>query len=834
MALPEVREVLAEVDWRGLILNLVDEHGPKGTKNLTRLLRPTAQEEAAKKAIELFLAAFLAELDDTSFEFAMDGYRDLLGGFVELAAPFIVCWLQPETTKVDLHLVREMWTSPRYPPLPDEFRWDLVETNFERAIRKHVKKTPELREQLLAALAEEQTELQKRIAGPDLGFNLGGYRQFLRGKCGTMSLAVLHKTAYHRQLELWSVFVPQNARESVPAPSLPREVWKQLENEGRIGKEISEEQYQELCRTYRESPAGPVGEVLDRHRLVVIAGDPGSGKSSLLKQCLYEWVKQPDDEKPTPLWMELREFAEANRHEALDLLGYLSSERSGFALDANQLHERLQAGKAVLHIDGLDEVFDIGLRASVIEQIAGLAARYGTAKIVVTTRVIGYEPERLRNAGFAHATLEDFDETQVRKFVERWHEIAEPDVKERQRLQTRMHAAIERSPAVCSLTGNPLLLTMMAILNRNQDLPRDRVELYREASRVLLHDWDAGRALGADFDREEKEELLRRLATRMQDTPGGLEGNVVASEDLKQLFRDYLAEVKYADPREGARKLLAQLTERNFILCAAGGDRFAFVHRTFLEFYCADGWNKRLRRDLKLEPLKELFAERWTDARWHEVLRLLAGMVEENHAGKLIEVLLAQDGEYDEEANVLLAGECLGEIRNRSEVSAVEANVRTALLEKFVYTDPRYSDTFSFADWLQEGIRLYVSLWHAEANAWLRELITDATVNVISRQLAVLELARGWHDDPATLPWLQVCASSHASEYVRGTALREVARGWKDNPATLSLLQDRARSDGSGFVEHVATEELENRWKDDPDVQRFLDHLASERLAKLG
>src|ERR1019366_10091091 len=31
-----------------------------------------------------------------------------------------------------------------------------------------------------------------------------------------------------------------------------------------------------------------------------------------------------------------------------------------------------------------------------------------------------------------------------------------------------------------------------------QELPRDRVELYREASRVLLHEWDASKAFPVD------------------------------------------------------------------------------------------------------------------------------------------------------------------------------------------------------------------------------------------------------------------------------------------------------------------------------------------------
>jgi predicted NACHT family NTPase len=79
----------------------------------------------------------------------------------------------------------------------------------------------------------------------------------------------------------------------------------------------------------------------------------------------------------------------------------------------------------------------------------------------------------------------DFNDEQVLKFLHQWHQIAEDDPKERTRLQARIERALAESAAIRELAGNPLLLTMMAILNRNQELPRDRVELYREASRVL-------------------------------------------------------------------------------------------------------------------------------------------------------------------------------------------------------------------------------------------------------------------------------------------------------------------------------------------------------------
>src|SRR5262249_18458295 len=158
----------------------------------------------------------------------------------------------------------------------------------------------------------------------------------------------------------------------------------------------------------------------------------------------------------------------------------------------------------------------------------------------------------------------------------------------------RLAKAISESRAIRELAGNPLLLTMMAILNRNQELPRDRAQLYQQASRVLLHEWDTERALESHpnikgiISYPEKAEILRAVADFMQLAPEGLAGNMISREDLERILREYLKDkLGLQQPHAPARDLVDQLRARNFILCFLGADRYAFVHRTFLEYFCA-------------------------------------------------------------------------------------------------------------------------------------------------------------------------------------------------------------------------------------------------------
>ena len=75
---------------------------------------------------------------------------------------------------------------------------------------------------------------------------------------------------------------------------------------------------------------------------------------------------------------------------------------------------------------------------------------------------------------------------------------------------------------------------MMAILNRTQELPRDRAELYEQCARLLLHQWKPDVAFAPDpelakasLDFKDKRGLLLRVARAMQSSVGGLAGNLI-------------------------------------------------------------------------------------------------------------------------------------------------------------------------------------------------------------------------------------------------------------------------------------------------------------------
>ncbi|MFM8276604.1 MAG: NACHT domain-containing protein, partial [Cyanobium sp.] len=311
-------------------------------------------------------------------------------------------------------------------------------------------------------------------------------------------------------------------------------------------------------------------------------------------------------------------------------------------------------------------------------------------RLIVTSRIVGYDPERLQNAGFRHFTLVDFNQAQIASFIRKWHALALMEEQERERteISKRLSTAIQSSQAIRLLAGNPLLLTMMAILNRKQELPRRRASLYEESAKVLLHAWDIEykkMALTLDeADLTAKQELLRSVAYNMQTQPrregkpGGASKDTIRihREELQGEIVAFMAGRNAAKPRRIAALLIEQLRKRDFMLCHVGNDYYAFVHRTFLEYFCASAivmrFNKRgTEGGLELDQLKQdVFREHWRDQSWHEVMRLIIGhdLVAPAFAEDILLDLINQKTEDGNVAALILAADCYMEIEQKHKV----------------------------------------------------------------------------------------------------------------------------------------------------------------------
>jgi hypothetical protein len=373
------------------------------------------------------------------------------------------------------------------------------------------------------------------------------------------------------------------------------------------------------------------------------------------------------------------------------------------------------------------------------------------------------------------------------------------------RLKQRLKDAINNSKAIANLADNPLLLTMMTILNRRQELPRDRADLYDQASRVLLYHWDVDhKRLQLPMDaigRREKQEMLRLIAYEMQAGDTGLKGNLIGVDRLTRILTNYLRDQGFSEPREKANQLIQQLRERNFILCYRGADTYGFVHRTFLEYFCALEIVNRFEKQqsISFEQLRdEIFGQHWQDKNWHEVLRLITGMLDISFTSEILSHLIDQEGgKRRNYINLLLSAECLLEIKNSSSLDQI--------YNKFIEKVLPPSQGFSWE------ISHFVEPFN------LKITLTSNLSKVISI------ISKIWKDDPRTTSWLKSNLEFHVKSDqtendTRAAALQELSRLESNNIEILSILKNCALFDRDISVRCVAVYELTINWKDDPDV----------------
>lgn len=594
---------------------------------------------------------------------------------------------------------------------------DVETVSFDESVAQYWQDTAKAERDLVAALHRHyppDADARQVLQQNDLEAR---YRDQVLKSCEISDHATLSEDDRHlvmRDMEWWRLYVALRMRVETPA--------SEDANDGTL----QALEVRRLTRWGKDAVAEPVaqqlaslGERLKEARRLVVLGDPGAGKSTLLRWLATalllrmknhpDWRDLPDittlpDDEYLPILVRCRDLPE---HAATldDMLHHTLRKSEVTEAECAKLRDllrvRLKEGKALLLIDGLDEITQPGLRTRFSEQIEQIHRTYPDAPIVVTSRIVGYREMGYRiRSGFEHLTVADLTPADKDDFAKRWCAVTER-TERRDTAAADLIRDIHSSDRIERLTGNPMLLTTMALVKRKVGkLPQRRVELYEKAVEVLLN-WRS--AVDDALDKREALPQLEYLAYEM--CRRGVQQ--LREDEVLELLRQVRLEYPQIHPltQHTPEEFLALLERRTGMMIQSGHQRYngqsypvyEFRHLTFQEYLAGIAlvqghFPGRVReRSLaqNVAPLAGVVGEvRFSDflgpettvvENWREALRLCVAACNDDDVDAVLEAILEPlpDEQDTTRARAVLAALCLADEPNVSDSVAGNA------LEKF-------------------------------------------------------------------------------------------------------------------------------------------------------
>ena len=295
---------------------------------------------------------------------------------------------------------------------------------------------------------------------------------------------------------------------------------------------------------------------------LVLLGDPGIGKSTLLNQlaCLLSRpARNPLIDRHgwrLPLLMVLRELPVRGVTDFDGLLeAFLSREMSAPLRDGEgrrYLNRMLAEGNAFLLLDGIDEIGDRRTREDLREAVFDGIARFPDCRWLLSSRIVGYDevpfdsqrtrpdaepswfgrgsqvreeaappyrrerhPSMRGSRGGRIATryIAPFDDPRIAAFARNWYHQRDAASQRAAANANHLIRAVHADDSILRLSRVPNLLTMMALIHRIEaTLPHGRALLYERIAEAYLESIDKFRGIDSSpHDLPRKKKLERRI-----------------------------------------------------------------------------------------------------------------------------------------------------------------------------------------------------------------------------------------------------------------------------------------------------------------------------------
>lgn len=379
-------------------------------------------------------------------------------------------------------------------------------------------------------------------------------------------------------------------------------------------------------------------------RFNVFLGDPGCGKTTLLKKIAFDLVSKENRAGGTlsnfiPLYFRLADYSRFYKDTHKGIAEFL--QQTKLYQFKKDLFDLAQSERSLVFLmDGLDEIADTPLRINIVDQVNTFVFTNPQYIYFITSRIVGYRDAALHGI-FSTYRLEPLNDNKIKEFIYQWHLAVEENTDDGNSNIEKQDAAkkntdslvgaIQKNSSVKRLATNPLLLTIITLIHlQGGRLPNKRVELYDICADTFLQHWINKRVDNADaiLDRDILIELLSRVAFYIHENYAN---GLIPEDDFQRKFLEYYQEISGAQTRPllelrgECRRFINFIRMETGIFAEKGQDEegrnlFGFLHLTFEEYFSAIEFKRRVAeksislKDYTLSP------------RWREIILLCAAL----------------------------------------------------------------------------------------------------------------------------------------------------------------------------------------------------------------